>query len=148
MVLESHVDDPVVTDPQLYKTIFENDQVRVLEYRDRPGDSTHQHRHPDSVMITLSSFRRRIQANGQEVEVELAAAQARWMGAQSHIGSNIGTTETHSIFVELKSPSSVSDGRLGPSSSASDGRLGPSPSASDGALGPSPSASDGRFGPA
>lgn len=116
MVLESHLNDPVVTDPRLYTTIFENDQVRVLEYRDRPGDSTHPHRHPDSVMITLSAFRRRIHANGQEVEVELPAGEARWVGAQSHIGSNIGTTETHTIFVELKSPSSsTSDGRLGPS---------------------------------
>ena len=116
MVLESHVGDPVVTDPQLYKTIFENDRVRVLEYRDQPGDSTHPHNHPDSVMITLSSFRRRIHANGQEVEVELPAGQARWVGAQSHTGENVGTAGTHTIFVELKEPSpSPSDGRLGPS---------------------------------
>jgi hypothetical protein len=116
MVLESHFGDPVETDPQLYKTIFENDRVRVLEYRDQPGDSTHPHRHPDSVMITLSAFRRRVHANGQEVEVELPAAQARWIGAQSHTGENVGSTETHSIFVELKEPSSSTpDGRLGPS---------------------------------
>jgi hypothetical protein len=116
MVLESHVGDPVETDPLLYKTIFENDRVRVLEYRDRPGDSTHPHRHPDSVMVTLSTFRRRIHANGREVEVELPAFQARWVGAQSHTGENVGSTETHSIFVELKEPSpSPSESRLGPS---------------------------------
>ena len=118
MVLESHVGDPVETDPLLYTVIFENDRVRVLQYRDQPGDSTHPHRHPDSVMIALSSFRRRIHANGQEVEVELPAGQARWVGAQSHTGENVGSTETHSIFVELKEPS--------PSPTASEGRLGPS----------------------
>ena len=32
--------DPTVTDPGLYRVIFENDRVRVLEYRDRPGDRT------------------------------------------------------------------------------------------------------------
>lgn len=30
-------DDPVCTDGDKYRTIFENDQVRVLEYRDTPG---------------------------------------------------------------------------------------------------------------
>ncbi len=119
MVLESHVGDPVSTDPNLYKTVFENDRVRVLEYRDQPGDTTHPHRHPDSVMITLSAFRRRVHANGQEVVVELPAAQARWVGAQSHTGENIGETATHTIFVELKEPA--------PSPSTSDSHLGPTP---------------------
>jgi beta-alanine degradation protein BauB len=118
MVLESHVGDPVSTDPSLYRTIFENERVRVLEYRDQPGDTTHPHSHPDSVMITLTAFRRRVHANGQEVVVELPAAQARWVGAQSHTGENIGETETHSIFVELKEPrpaSYTAESQLGPS---------------------------------
>ena len=42
-----------------YRTIFENDRVRVLEYTDKPGYRTTRHGHPDSVMYTLSSFRRR-----------------------------------------------------------------------------------------
>ncbi len=29
--------DPTITDPDAYRTIFENDRVRVLEYRDKPG---------------------------------------------------------------------------------------------------------------
>ena len=33
-------DDPTVTDPDLYRVIFENDRVRVLEYRDRPAAGT------------------------------------------------------------------------------------------------------------
>jgi beta-alanine degradation protein BauB len=27
--------DPTITDPGLYRVVFENDRVRVLEYRDR-----------------------------------------------------------------------------------------------------------------
>jgi hypothetical protein len=49
--------DPTTTNPDVYKTVFENDRVRVLEYRDKPGESTAAHRHPDSVMYTLSTFR-------------------------------------------------------------------------------------------
>jgi hypothetical protein len=121
MVLKSHEDlprDPAVTDPRLYKMIFQNDRVRVLEYRDHPGDKTHPHRHPDSVMVTLSAFRRRISADGRQVDVELPAGQVRWLGAQAHTGENTGTTETHSIFIELKEPNpapvSTSDAPLGP----------------------------------
>ncbi|GAB3875714.1 hypothetical protein GCM10029964_020600 [Kibdelosporangium lantanae] len=33
-------DDPVVTNPDLYRVIFENSRVRVLEYRDTPGSRT------------------------------------------------------------------------------------------------------------
>ena len=33
-------DDPLVTNPGLYRLVMENDRVRVLEYRDRPGDRT------------------------------------------------------------------------------------------------------------
>ncbi|GHJ48010.1 hypothetical protein Cs7R123_53520 [Catellatospora sp. TT07R-123] len=108
--------DPAVTDPEFYTVIFENDRVRVLEYRDRPGDRTHPHRHPDSVMYTLSAFRRRVASGGREVEVDLPAGQARWVSAQEHVGENIGATDTHTIFVELKEPAPAPalTGALGP----------------------------------
>jgi beta-alanine degradation protein BauB len=111
--------DPAVTDPDLYKVVFENDRVRVLEYRDRPGDQTHPHRHPDSVMLTLGSFRRRLLHDGRQVDVELPAGEVRWLDAQEHAGRNIGDTGSHSIFVELKEP--APGGGAGPS-----GRPGPS----------------------
>src|SRR5687768_4644716 len=97
-------DDPILTDPTLYQVRFENERVRVLEYRDEPGDRTHPHRHPDSVMVTLSAFRRRVTAGDRSVEVELTAGEARWVGAQEHTGENIGDTVSHSIFIELKEP--------------------------------------------
>ena len=111
-------DDPTVTDPDKYKTIFENERVRVLEYRDKPGDQTSPHRHPDSVMYTLSSFSRRLVHGDREAEVELEAGAVRWLAAQEHYGENIGETESHAIFVELKEPASKDAERaeLGPSS--------------------------------
>jgi beta-alanine degradation protein BauB len=108
--------DPVVTDPMLYRLIFENDRVRVLEYRDQPGDRTHLHRHPDTVMVPLSSFHRRISDGDRLVEVAIDAGTVRWVGAQEHRGENIGTTETHAIFIELKEPGRSADvgAALGP----------------------------------
>ncbi|MEX2546647.1 MAG: cytoplasmic protein [Chloroflexota bacterium] len=110
--------DPTVTNPGLYRVVMENDRVRVLEYRDRPRDRTTEHSHPDSVMVTLSSFRRRLVGGGREVEVEFAPGTVRWLAAQSHLGENIGDTDTHVIFVELKEPphpGKVGDETLGPS---------------------------------
>ena len=96
-------DDPTTTDPDKYKVIFENERVRVLEYRDEPGQRTSSHQHPDSVMYTVSSFRRRLVAeSGESRDVEMAAGEVRWLDAQVHSGENIGQSATHVIFVELK----------------------------------------------
>jgi hypothetical protein len=95
-------DDPTVTNPDTYRTIFENDRVRVLEYRDEPGAATNPHGHPDSVMVTLSSFQRRLVSGERVADVEMPAGKVVWLDAQTHSGENIGTTPTHVIFVELK----------------------------------------------
>ena len=109
--------DPVRTNPDFYQVVFENDRVRVLEYTDTPGASTTAHRHPDSVMVTLSSFRRLLVHGDQEREVDIPAGLAGWVPAQEHRGVNIGETPTHCIFVELKEPDpggSTPPAQLGP----------------------------------
>lgn len=112
--------NPTTSNPDLYKVIFENDRVRVLEFKDTPGDGTTPHVHPDSVMCTLSSFKRRLASGAREVDVEIEAGSVRWLDAQEHSGLNIGDTNTHVIFVELKEPTIASgaghaDASLGPS---------------------------------
>ena len=109
--------DPVATNPDHYKVVFENERVRVLEYTDRPGDETTPHAHPDSVMHTLSSFRRRLSSDGTQRDVEIAAGTTAWLPAQEHSGLNTGDTETHVIFVELKEAAgSKAETALGPAS--------------------------------
>ena len=112
-------EDPTCTDPDKYQVVFENEQVRVLEYLDHPGDRTTPHVHPDSVMYTLSSFRRRLYGSDGEIrDVEMRAGTASWLPAQRHAGHNIGESETHVIFVELKSHSTPGAARLGPAGAA------------------------------
>jgi hypothetical protein len=96
--------DPVVSNPDFYRVVFENARVRVLEYADGPGDKSTPHNHPDSVMVTLSTFRRRLAADGRERDVELPTGAAVWLPAQTHTGENIGASETRTILVELKEP--------------------------------------------
>jgi len=107
--------DPLVTNPDHYRLVFENDRVRVLEYEDVPGHVSTPHSHPDSVMITLSSFRRRLHAGDRTRDVELSAGAAQWLPGQQHHGENTGDTATHVLFVELKDPTTSPAGdALGP----------------------------------
>lgn len=96
--------DPTVTNGDKYKVIFENERLRVLEYRDKPGDITTPHDHPDSVMFTLSDFERKLHFDDKEVSVVKKSGEASWLPAQSHVGENVGKSDTHVIFVELKEP--------------------------------------------
>lgn len=99
--------DPATSNPRHYQVVFENERVRVLEYTDQPGERTTPHQHPDSVMYTLSSFRRRLVSGDTQRDVELPAGTVGWLPAQLHYGENIGTTPTHVLFVELKEPDSA-----------------------------------------
>ena len=99
--------DPAITNSDKYKVIFENERVRVLEYKDKPGDMTTPHSHPDSIMFTLSDFERKLHFDGKEIEVTKKSGEASWLPAQQHVGENVGETDTHVIFVELKEPQPV-----------------------------------------
>jgi beta-alanine degradation protein BauB len=108
--------DPTDTDPDKYKVVFENARVRVLEYKDKPGDRTKPHYHPASVMYTLTSFKRKLGSGDRTVVVDKQAGEVNWLEAQQHYGENVGTDDTHVIFVELKETAeggSISD-ELGP----------------------------------
>lgn len=97
--------DPVRTDGDKYKVILENDRVRVLDFHDEPGQKTAQHHHPDFVLYVLSPFKRRLTLpDGKTITREFKAGDVIWSKAQTHIGENIGQTETHALIVELKQP--------------------------------------------
>ena len=74
--------DPTESNPNHYKVVFENDRVRVLEYTDAPGDKTTPHKHPDSVMYTLSAFRRRLYSDDSHRDVDMPAGLTGWLPAQ------------------------------------------------------------------
>ena len=96
--------DAVQTDGDKYKVIFENDCVRVLDYKDLPGQATHQHRHPAFVLYALAPFKRSITLpDGKILQRQFKAADVMWSDAQTHIGTNTGDTPTHVVMVELKS---------------------------------------------
>lgn len=95
--------DPLKTDGDKYRLKFENDRVRVLEYRDLPGQTTNQHRHSAFVLYALGPFKRTITLpDGKVLTREFKAGDVLYSDAQTHIGANVGYTPTHVIIVELK----------------------------------------------
>ena len=103
MTFESNIEDPLVTDGDKYSVVLENERVRVLRYHDKPGDKTLPHAHPDYVMYAESSFKRRLTfPDGRKLEVDVKEGSIVWMKAHTHIGENIGDTNTDVILVELK----------------------------------------------
>jgi beta-alanine degradation protein BauB len=95
--------DPVQVSPEVYGTRLENEWVRVVEMRLRPGATDELHSHPDEAVLFLTAGRGRITlANGQSVEKELAAGEVMWNEAWTHQVENIGESEIHAIIVELQ----------------------------------------------
>jgi len=95
--------DAVNTDDDKYKVLLDNACVRVLEYRDQPGQSTHQHQHPAFTLYALAPFKRDIELpDGKIIHRTFKAGDVLWSPAQTHIGKNVGTTPTHAIIVESK----------------------------------------------
>lgn len=95
--------DPLHTDSDKYKVKFENDRVRVLEYRDKPGEKTQEHHHPAFVVYAVAPFKRKIALpDGKAMTREFKAGDVLWSNAQTHIGENVGHTPTHVILIEMK----------------------------------------------
>ena len=99
----AQIPDALQVAPNVYKLLMENDRVRVLDVRVKPGEKTKMHSHPDRVVYVFSNQRLKFtSADGQNKELELKAGQVLWIEAGSHATENIGKTEAHNLAVELK----------------------------------------------
>jgi beta-alanine degradation protein BauB len=57
----------------------------------------------------------RVHSGGNHRDVDMPAGLTGWLAAQQHSGENIGDTQTHVLFVELKERAGDSgDTYLGP----------------------------------
>jgi quercetin dioxygenase-like cupin family protein len=97
--------DPVAISPELYTVRFENDRVRVLEYRLKPGGKEPMHSHPPGVVFALANATvRTTLPNGTVVAYPSHAGDVLWREAVTHSAENIGSTAAHYYAVELKDP--------------------------------------------
>lgn len=97
--------DPVATSPQFYKVLLENDQVRVLEYRLKPGEKEPMHSHPSGVVYVLSGATLKFSyPDGRSEEKTAVTGETLWRDSVTHAVENTGKTEAHAIAIDLKRP--------------------------------------------
>ena len=95
--------DAVTVAPHIYKVVLENDRVRVLEVRAKPGDRTELHSHPAMVAIAITDGKFRFGfPDGQSAEAELKLGEAMYLDPVEHTTEITGTGEVHALLVELK----------------------------------------------
>ncbi len=97
--------DPVPLYPENYKVLFENDRVRVLDFRLRKGATEKFHSHPANVAVFLTDVKIKFTlADGQTKMREARAGDISYGEATVHSPVNIGDSDAHGIIVELKTP--------------------------------------------
>jgi quercetin dioxygenase-like cupin family protein len=103
MVLAGPETDPVKISPQYYTVRIDNDRVRVLEYRLKPGQKEPMHSHPPGFVYRLADARARVSLpDGSASVIEDHAGDLTWRGPTTHAYENVGNTDVHAIGVELK----------------------------------------------
>ena len=97
-----YAQDPVEVAPEMYKILFENDQVRILDLNVEAGSKIPEHSHPNHFVYALTDGALSITKNGVTEELQANEGQVLWLNAATHSTVNTGTTEFHGLVVELK----------------------------------------------
>ena len=97
--------DPVKQSPQYYKVLLENEQVRVAEYRLKPGEKEPMHTHTAGVVYIFGDAKMRTTyPDSRTAESAGGAGEAHWRDPITHALENIGTTEAHALASDVKKP--------------------------------------------
>lgn len=97
--------DPLKLYPGNYTVLFENDDVRVLDFRLARGATETTHTHPANVAIFLTDVKIMFTLpNGDKRLRQARAGEVSWSPATAHASENIGPADAHGIIVELKRP--------------------------------------------
>jgi beta-alanine degradation protein BauB len=98
--------DAARTQPQSFRVAFENDKLRALEYRGKPGMGVcgeGLHSHPAHLTIVLFNGKAREKTSDGKVTVgEGKIGDVFWSEAVTHEVENLSGREARSLLIELK----------------------------------------------
>jgi len=95
--------DPLEVGPDIYKLLFENERVRVMEITFKPGDKIGTHSHPDHMAYLLTDGKLLLSyPDGTTKDLDGKAGEVIWINAETHAAENVGTTEVKGVVIELK----------------------------------------------
>ena len=87
-----------------YALLMENDTVRVMEIRLKPGQKAPMHNHPNHHVVYVKNDARLKLTfpDGKDAVIDLKAGQALWLEAGPHAAENVGSTDFDNLVVEIK----------------------------------------------
>lgn len=95
--------DPLAVAPEMYKKLFENGQVRVMEVVFAPGQTIDMHEHPDHFAYVVEGGNLRVTNDaGKVTDAALTPGQVMWFDAESHKAENTGSSQVKLMVTELK----------------------------------------------
>lgn len=98
--------DAVTSDPRSFRVVVENERVRVIEFRSRPGLGVcgqGMHYHPERVTVSLTGAKVRVtNAEGRSRVREVPPGHVSFELAVTHATENIGGSGTRTYMIELK----------------------------------------------
>ena len=104
--LAGQAQDAARVQPRSFRTVLDNDQVRVLEFVSRPGTElcgVGRHSHPAHLTIALSDAKVRVTLpDGRQVTAGNKLGDVMWSEAETHTAENIGGHTVRALIVEIK----------------------------------------------
>ena len=98
--------DATKMQPRAYRVAFENDKLRALEYRGRPGMGVcgeGMHSHPAHLTVVLAGGKVRGRTpGGAWSEAVGKLGDVFWSEAETHEVENISGRDSHALLIELK----------------------------------------------
>jgi quercetin dioxygenase-like cupin family protein len=89
--------------PHVYKVLFENDRMRLLEVNLESGASSELHSHPDYLIYALSGGTVHLaDGSGHGADVEINAGDVMWRDAEEHTARSLSDGALRALFFELK----------------------------------------------
>ena len=105
MAHNSFAADPLEVAPDMYKLVYENDRVRVMQVTFKPGEQIAEHSHPDHFVYILEGGNLKItKKDGTLTDAVLNVGDVIWINAETHWAVNTGTTPVRILVTELKDP--------------------------------------------
>ena len=103
--------DAAKTQPGAYRVAFENERLRVLEFRSRPTlgvCGVGMHSHPAHLSVALSAGKVRVKTpDGKTFVAENQIGDMFWSEAETHEVENISGKDMRALLIELKTPAPI-----------------------------------------
>ncbi|MCA1568358.1 MAG: hypothetical protein LC803_22470 [Acidobacteria bacterium] len=100
--------DPVCVDKEHYRVVYEDADIRVLRYRDKPGHFVPEHSHPEYVVYSYSPATRQFlpaPCTSKPAPISIPVDTPFVKPPVTHCERNTGTTDTDLIVIEFKAKS-------------------------------------------